>query len=266
MKVHPSVQSNQVFLLCHAIWLALPAFCLLCAGCFLPRDYSAWSNPNKSAEQYAILPVLPAQVRIRVEGSKASDPYEISLANSNVRNKEEVARIMNEVLDTIASRENSALEGPGKFESALKLSPHWKYFQVYINDPGPLHEPWKREGLATISRELGYQRVLSVNPTLRFKPNLSFRAHENDPLGHHWDGRINVKVDMMDLATGQITASGAGEADFYGDIGVVGFGGYGGAIIIPYAFGKALDRAVDQAIRLAFAALFAVPSKGGGAK
>ena len=141
-----------------------------------------------------------------------------------------------------------------------------KNFQVYIQDPGPFYERWKREGLATISRDLGYQRVLNVNPTLRFIPNLSFRANENEPLSHHWDGRITVTVDMMDLANVQVIASGAGEADFYGDIGVVGIGGYGGAILIPYAFGKAFDRAVDQSLRQALADLLAAQSKGEAAK
>ncbi len=266
MKVHRSGQSDPIFLLFYAVWLAFPVFCLLFAGCFSTRDYTAWSDPNKPAGQYAILPVVPAQVRITVESSRANDPYEISLANSNVKNQEEVARIINEVLDTIASRENNALEGPGKVHSTLKLSPDWKNFQVYIQDPGPFHEPWKREGLATITRELGYQRVLCVNPTLQFKPNLSFRVHENDPLGYHWDGRITVEVDMMDLAAAKVVASGAGEADFYGHIGVFVIGGYDSALVIPYAFGKAFDRAVDQTIRQALAELFSVASKGGSAK
>lgn len=264
MKDRQSFQSNLVFLLRHVICWALPAFCLLCAGCFLPRDDSAWSNPNRSAGQYAIFPVLPSQVRITVEGSNDSDPYEISLANSNVKNQEEVARIINQVLDTIAAGESNSLEGPGKVDSTLKLSPNWKNFQVYVQDPGPLHESWKREGLATIYRTLGYQRILCVIPTLRFKPNLSFRA--DDPCCYHWNGRVTVEMDMMDLATAQIVEIGTGEADFSGNIGVVGFGGYGAAIIIPYAFGEAFDRAVDQAIRQALAELFAVSSKGGEAK
>jgi hypothetical protein len=73
-------------------------------------------------------------------------------------------------------------------------------------------------------------------------------------------------MDMMDLETVQVVASGAGEADFYGDIGVVVFGGPGAAVLIPYAFGKAFDRAVDQSIRQALAELFAAHSKGGTAK
>jgi hypothetical protein len=263
MKVHPSIQSTLMLLLCHAIWLVVLAFCLLYAGCFSPRDYSAWSNPDKSAIQHAILPVLPTQVRITVASSES---YEISLANSNVSNKKEVARIINEVLDTIAAAENNSLEGPGKVNTALKQSPNWRNFQVYIQDTGPLHEAWKREGLAKISRELGYKRVLCVNPTLRFQPNLSFIMHENNPFHQHWDGRITVTVNMMELATAQVFASGVGEADFYGNAGIWGFGGAGGVILIPFAYGKAFDHAVDQAIRKALAELFVLQSKGGTAK
>jgi len=266
MKHHPSSQSNLAFLFIHVVWMALFSFCLLLAGCFLPRDHTAWSDSNRLAGQYPILPVFPSQVRITVEASKAGDPYEISMAKSNVKNQEEVARIINEVLDTIAAGGENALEGPGKVNSALKLSPHWKNFQVYIQDPGPFYERWKREGLATISRDLGYQRVLYVNPTLRFIPNLSFHANENEPLSHNWEGSLTVMVVMMDLETMQAVASGAGEADFYGAIGVVVFGGPGAAVLIPYAFGKAFDRAVDQSVRQALAELFAAQSEGGAAK
>jgi hypothetical protein len=266
MKHRPSSQSNLAFLFIHVVWMTLFSFCMLLAGCFMPRDHTAWSDSKRLAGHYPILPVFPSQVRITVEASKAGDPYEISMAKSNVKNQEEVARIINEVLDTIAAGEENALEGPGKIDSALKLSPHWKNFQVYIQDPGPFYERWKREGLATISRDLGYQRVLYVNPTLLFIPNFSLRAHENEPLRYNWDGRITVTVDMMDLANVQVIASGAGEADFYGDTGVVGIGGYGGAILIPYAFGKAFDRAVDQSIRQALADLLAAQSKGEAAK
>lgn len=266
MNVHPSDRSSPVSLLRDAMWFALSISCLFYAGCFLPRDQRAWSDPNKSSGRYAVLPVLYEQVRITVEGSKVVDSYEISMADSNVKNQEEVARVINEVLDTIASGERNALEGPSEFGSTLKQSSQWKYFQVYIKDPGPLNEPWKQEGLAKISGELGYHRVLCVNPTLRFKPNLSFRVEENDPFGQHWDGRIKVKIDMMDIASAKVIATGTGDADFYGDMGAWVFGGYGGAIIIPYAFGKAFDRAVDQAIRQALAELFTIMSKGGAGK
>ena len=266
MKHLPSSRSIPAFFFIHILWTALFSFCLLLVGCFVPRDHTAWFDSNRSAGQYPILPVFPSQVRITVEASKANDPYEISMAKSNVKNQKEVARIVNEVLDTIAAGGENALEGPGQVNSALKRSPHWENFQVYIQDPGPFYERWKREGLATISRDLGYQRVLYVNPTLRFIPNLSLHASENEPLSHNWDGRLNVMVAMMDLETMQTVASGAGEADFYGEIGVVGFGGYGGAVVIPYAFGKAFDRAVDQSLRQALTELFAAESQGGVAK
>lgn len=266
MKAQLFERLSPVSLFREAMWLALPISCLFYAGCFFPRDHRAWSDPNKSSGRHAILPVLSEQVRITVEGSKAVDPYEISMADSNVKNQEEVARVINEVLDTIAAGENNALEGPSKFDSALKLSPHWKYFQVYLQDPGPLNEPWKQEGLAKISHELGYHRVLCVNPTLLFKPNFSFRAEENDPFGRHWVGRIRVKIDMMDIARAKVTATGTGDADFYGDMGAWVFGGYGGAIVIPYAYGKAFDRAADQAIRKSLAELFTIMSKGGTTK
>jgi len=203
MKVHPSGRSNTVFLLRDALWLTLPISCLFCVGCFVPRDHRAWSDPNKSSGRYAILPVLSEQVRITVEGAKTIDPYEISIADSNVKNQEEVARVINEVLDTIAAGGNNALEGPSKFGFTLKLSPHWKYFQVYLQDPGPLNEPWKREGFATISRELGYHRVLFVNPTLWFKPNLSFRVEENDPFGRHWAGKISPSSTVIGILSKQ---------------------------------------------------------------
>ena len=263
MKARAPGQSKHVFHVYHARWLSLLALSLICTGCFAPRNQSAWPDANSSAERYGILPVFPAQVRITVESANADDPYGIAMASKNVKNQAEVARIINDVLDTIADSENNALEGPGKVDAALKLSPNWKNFQVYVQDPGPFYERWKRQGLSTISRDLGYQRVLYVSPTLRFTPNLSIRAHENDPLGHHWAGRLAVAVDLMDLATTQVVDRGAGEADFYGDIGVVALGGYGAAVVIPYAFGKAFDRAVDQAIRQAFAELFTDPLQQG---
>jgi hypothetical protein len=56
------------------------------------------------------------------------------------------------------------------------------------------------------------------------------------------------------------------EAEFWGDAGVFAIGGYAGAIAIPYAFGKAFDRAADQAIRKALDKLFAINSRGGSAR
>ena len=263
MKAHLSNQWKHGFCLDHAYWLAIPLSCLMCAGCFLSRDPSAWSDPIKVVDRYAILPVLPEQVRITVEGSRNINPYEISMAESNVKNHKEVAHVINEVLDTIAANENNDIEGPSKFSSVLRRSKHWKYFQVYLNDLGSLQERWKQEGLAEISRQLGYRRVLYVTPTLRYKQNLSFRAVGSDPFGRHWEGRIGIKVDVMDLATAQFTETAFDEANFFGDIGVLVLGGYSGVLTIPYAFGKAFDRAADQAIRKALARLFAVISKGG---
>jgi len=260
MAVAPR-QSDRVFRASLGAWLVMPVLCLLSSGCFMPRDYSAWSPPAPAAGQWAILPVLPEQVRITLEESGAQDPYTIALGDSNVKNKEEVARTFNEVLDTISAGNRNTLQNPAKTEAALQRSPSWKTLQVYLQDPGPLRESWKRDGLATISREIGLSRVVQVAPILRFKPNLSPDPRANDPLGHHWDGTVSVELNILELTSAQVVASGAGDATFYGHVGALPIVGYGAGLIIPYAFGKAFDRAVDQAIRKALAELLVATQK-----
>jgi hypothetical protein len=102
-----------------------------------------------------------------------------------------------------------------------------------------------------------------VTPILRFKPNLSFDQLAKDQLGHQWEGTVSVQLDILELATAQVVASGAGEATFYGHAGALVVAGYGGGLLIPYAFGKAFDSAVDQAIRKALAELSVVSQKEG---
>jgi hypothetical protein len=269
MKSRPSLQSAFAHIVAHPIWLFFPAISVLCAGCFAPRDYSAWINPSKNVGQYAVLPVVPSQVRIAVQSAQNSNAYEISFASTNV-NQTQAARIINSVLDTIAGGENDALEGPGKVGAALKHSSEWENFQVYLRDPGPLDEPWKREGLANISRALGYQRVICVYPMLRFNPNLSSNSYgaagAEITSGQLWDGNITVEIQMMDLVNSQVVGSGTGQADFYAVAGVAAAGGYGAAIAVPYTYGKSFDRAADQTIRKALNELFSVPLKKGVAK
>jgi hypothetical protein len=198
--------------------------------------------------------IVPLTVKI----PDSTHPYEISAAATNVRNMEDVARSINEVFDTIAGDKESPLQGPREVEAVLKRSPQWGHLLVYLQDPGPSDEPWKVEGIAAVLGQLGLQRVLIVTPILRFTQNIDpMRPHQSSPqIGHHWSGMVQIELTMLDLSTGRESASGRGEASFYGYVGVIIVAGYGGGAVIPYAFGKTFHRGVDQAARSALENLF----------
>ena len=277
MKVLPFSKPCHVLISYQVALLLLSVICLICSGCFSGREHSAWREPTRSGEKYAILPVLPAHVRITVE--KVKNPYGFTLARSNVKNRKEAADTINKVLGAIAAGKNNQIVGPKEFDAELKSSPNWKHLSVYIQDPGPLQEPWKREGLTTISREIGYQWILCIKPTVLLERNMSWDdisgdkgkdGYEFDPLGWHWKGKIRLRVDLLDLTAAKAVANCTKEAQFHGHAGVLlvggGVGSRGVVFPIPYAFGRSFERAVDQAIRQALIELCAVSFEGGTAQ
>ncbi|MCG7853480.1 MAG: hypothetical protein MIO92_13255 [Methanosarcinaceae archaeon] len=254
MRVPSDFRSRRVpFLSCGAL-LALGALSLIASGCFMTRSQSEWSGPARTAGRCAILPVFPEQVRVMVDAPESENPCEISAGGTNLKSMEDVIRSINEVLDSIAAGTESPFQGPGEMEGILKRSPQCANLQVYLQDPGPLGETWKVEGLAAICRQLGLQRLVIVSLTLRFRPNINLVRP--DPLHHHWDGKVEVEATMLDISTGKGVAKGRGEASFFGDIGAIVIGGPGAAIFIPYAFGKTFGRGVDEAARRALENLF----------
>ena len=264
MRDFPLYNSARVFLSCFPAWLVI-LVCLFYSGCLISqRDHSPWSYPNQLDGQYAILPVLPEQIRITL----VDDFREVSMGEGNAKNNEETARIINKILDTIAAGDSNLLIGPDKINSILKSRSDLNYLEVYLQDPAPFNESWKREGLATISHALERPFVLRVNPTLIFKPKQSQAIKkEFDPTGRHWYGTIMIEIEMLDLVNAQVVNIGSGQSDFYGDVGIKIIVGHQiGPIPIPYALGKAFDDAADQAIRAALNKLFGISQKEGAVR
>ena len=263
MRVPSDFRSRRGPLLSCGALLVLGALSLITSGCFMPRIPSEWSGSVRTAGRYAILPVLPEQVRVIVDAPKNENPDKISAGDTNVKSMEDLTRSINEILDSITAGKESPFQGPGKMEEILKRGPQWANLQVYLQDPAPPDETWKVEGLAAICKQLGLQRLVIVSPTLRFRPNIDDFTHPQGGGGqgslvwqHHWDGKVEVEATMLDISTGKEVANGRGESSFFGYTGVIGFEGPGAGIIMPYAFGKIFDRGFDEAARRALENLF----------
>jgi hypothetical protein len=225
--------------------------CLSVGACFLPRSTAPLQEDSRPETAVAILPVDPEQVRIILRTDAASTGS-VSLGESGIKNRERVAQVCNAVLDTLASGEGSRIMGPTKTKEALARAPGGERTKVFLDDPGPLDEAWKKDGLKDLSKILGLTRIIRAWPTVEGKMEsgggLGF-------LGSSWSGRVVVKVELVNLAPPEISARGSGEGEYWGAVGAVG--GYGGAV--PFALGTTFGRAVDQATRGAMTQIF--PSK-----
>jgi hypothetical protein len=227
--------------------------CLSVGACFLPRSTAPLQEDSRPEAAIAILPVEPEQVRIILRTDAASNSS-VSHGGSGIKNNERVAQVCNAVLDTLASGEGSRIMGPTKTKEALARPPGGERVKVFLDDPGPLDEGWKKDGLKDLSKILGVSRIIRVWPTVEGGMGA---GGGSGFLGSSWSGRVVVKVELVNIAPPEISACGSGEGTYWGAAGAVG----GPMAAVPFALGTTFGRAVDQATRGAMTQIF--PSKTG---
>jgi hypothetical protein len=142
--------------------------------------------------------------------------------------------------------------GPTKTKEALARTPGGERAKVFLDDPGPLDEAWKKEGLKDLSKILGLTRIIRAWPTVEGEMGAGGGGMG---MGAGWSGRVVVKVELANLAPPEISARGSGEGGYWGAAGAVG----GPMAGVPFALGTTFGRAVDQATRGAMTQIF--PSK-----
>ena len=215
--------------------------CLSVGACFMPRSTAPLQEESQPYAAVAIFPVEPEQVRI-VLRTGASSTNSVSFGESGIKNRAWVAQVCNAVLDSLASAEGSRIIGPTKTKEALAHTPGWERLKVFLDDPGPLDEAWKKDGLKDLSKILRLPRIIRVWPTVEGEMGAGGSVFF---LGSSWGGRVIVKVELVNLAPPEILARGSGEGGYWGAAGIAGT--YTGGV--PVALGTTFGRAVDQATR-----------------
>lgn len=251
-------------------WLCRTAQTLLAAlalgGCFAPRTHLDTLDAKElPATTTVILPVSPGQIIMQPYVS----PYPVSageynaLMQSMAKDYDVAVDVVNSVLDSLSGGAHNPLQGPGKLRVILgdDLAQYTGRFNVYMDDPGPADEPWKRIGLADLAARLGTDRVVRVKVTVQGK--LVHSEDKNSGVVYWgWDGDIACTAELWSLVPARLRATGSGSADFWGIIGM--FGGQQAAV--PFAVGKTFGRAVSQSVLQALAQLFAAEAGEGAGK
>jgi len=229
---------------------------LALGGCFAPRTHLDYLDEKElPVAATAVMPVTP--------GLLAIEPYESyyqPYAGENSAYLKSIAKeyadavlIANDVLDSLAGGAANPLRGPEKLRSSFggDLVVYTERFNVYIDDPGPLDETWKKAGLAELAGRFGTNRVVRVK--IGIKGKISHTEGGSGGAYGGWDGDVGSTAELWSLVPARCIASGSGRAQFWGRIGLVG-GGYAAA---PFAVGTTFGRAVSKSLRDALAELFA---------
>jgi hypothetical protein len=220
-------------------------------GCFSARDQRPLKPGGPVVSRVPILPVLASQVRITVSSAEGSSTDGFSLAESPRESKEPVAELVNEILDTL-TREHSSLIGPSRLLLSLSEADHERLY-VYLDDPGPIDEAWKIRGLKEIGLALDVDRLVRVRVQLLLEEDTL--TDVADVTQSSWRGQAKVSAELLALSPVAALARGEGQDRLWGDVGVAGAGGYGAAIVVPYALGRGLGKSLDTAARQALAEL-----------
>jgi hypothetical protein len=178
---------------------------------------------------------------------ESTDPRSAVGGESIIASRKELAQSLNEILNALAARSDDRLLGPAELESRLKDAAVGEKVPVYLDDPGDIGEAWKTQGLSTLLGQCGVERLVRITALVETAPASRSRLSQ----GVDWHGSIAVRAELFTLSAPGTRAVGSGEAEFWGNAGI--FGGYGAAL--PFAFGKTVGRAADQALRAALSDL-----------
>ncbi len=245
--------------------VATGAIVLLFCGCFSYRNHQPLLKTFQPHESRMILAVRASDVRLTVVDPDG-EPGKMIATDASISGQSEAAEILNKVFDTLCRGKGNPMRGPSSVAACGVTPSRWKDFRVALDDPGSPDEPWKSDMRIALARDCGCPRVIVVRPTVEYTSARD--EYIKQGTNSHWEGRVIIGLDDIDLASGRAVASGVGEAPFRGGAGIVGIGGGPSpyAVAIPYGFGKTFGRAADQAARKAFEKLFGPEAAKGQAE
>jgi len=230
--------------------LALVSLVLCVLGCFSQRGLSSIDIANIDDGATAILPVTQGQVRFVVNASKTTDQRKVELHEKFVQGHEQIAINTNAVLDTLVRKHKGNIIGPTSLKQKLTGVCDPSHLDVILDDPGGFNETWKLEILANIGKKLNMQKIVVVRPRVDLEPlnaNSLGTMYSGMSTTASYEGRVTITASLIDLSLSNSIKTRTGQAVFWGKWGLIAAGGYGAAIAIPYGYGKALDRAIEQA-------------------
>jgi len=222
-------------------------------GCFAARNPAPLAPSEPTVSRVPILPVLASQVRITVTPAEGRSSDELSLSAWPRESRNQVADLINEILDDL-TRDHPSLVGPSRVLCSLPES-SLERLHIYVDDPGPFDEAWKVRGLKEIGLDLDTDKVVQV----RVQMLLEEQAPAEGTISSEarWRGEARVSAELLGLSPVASLALGDGQDRLWGNVGVLAEGGYGGAIVVPYGFGRGLGKSLDNAARQALRNLLA---------
>ncbi|MGD8367554.1 MAG: hypothetical protein PVG78_07930, partial [Desulfobacterales bacterium] len=234
------------------------ALVLTAFGCFSQRSRSPMQVPGFRGRATAVLPVTPDRVRFVLDVPAASGSTRVAYSEKWVKDYAQVAASANAVLDTLVGEGRDRVVGPMELQRKLEGVCAPGFLNAYLDDPGEFTEAWKRNGLAEIGKKLGIRQLIVVRPRVDIEPlntGALGTTYTGMAASASYKGTVTVTADLIGLSPPELVQTGSGFSNFWGEWGLVAAGGYGAAIVIPYGFGKGLDRALDQAARTALSEL-----------
>ena len=225
--------------------LALVAGMAGLPSCFSTRSARPIAHDRLPASLIAILPVRPGDIRVTVDPAEATLAGEVAVAETPARSRDELASLLEDVLDDLAGSGN-ALIGPSRLRGRATAGTLDR-LDVYLEDPDPIDTAWKAHGLAEIGRDIGTIRVVHVRVRLDFASDTLFDV--TDPMAAHWKGRVTVTARLFSLDPPAVLADGIGEDRVWGKLGFAGAVGGPYAIVVPYALGRSAGKSLEAASR-----------------
>lgn len=216
-------------------------------GCFSARSTRPLTHSSPSISPVPILPVLPGEVRITVDDAGADLPGDLAVAEIPSKSRDDLALLLNEVLDDLAKGEDLFI-GPSRLRGT-PANHALKRLNVYLDDPDPLDEAWKAQGLAEIGREIDATGVVRVRARLHFSRDTLCEVA--DTMAADWKGKVTVNVQLIGLDPPALLAGRVSEDRFWGEVGVAAVGGYPYAVVFPYGFGRSVGNSLEVATRQA---------------
>jgi hypothetical protein len=219
---------------------------LIVSGCYAPRSYAPLEKEHWPEKATAVLPVSPDDIQ-------SYDPR---------FSAEKVAQVANSVINTETKSTKDKIISPSELLSLLGDQDALNDLIGILNSP--LEKNWNAQALSDFSESTGITNIVRINIKV-FSPREYGWADLFGGLGSgkRTVGSVVVNTELIDLSfiPPRIIWRSTGNAIHESTIGVVGGGGYGGAVILPVAYGQTFGRAMDQATRAAFSQLFHQKSK-----
>jgi hypothetical protein len=220
------------------------------SGCFAPRYSSSLEKKLLPDKRVAVIPITPAQVRMVLRLPASSGSENVVLGENIVKDRDEVAQVINTILNSLADGTGNPLLGPEKLHAQLKDAAVWEKIYVYLNDPGSINESWKLRGLLALFEQINIDNIARIVAIVDAVPVAN--TGTTGSLAIRWQGKVIIRAELFSISQSDILSAGSGEAEFWGTIGAIGGFGVG----VPFGLGKTFDCAADQALREALSELF----------